>query len=497
METAIADLPADLRWLFESGAVGIEQLAALHDGLGVTSLGDLIDAVEGQAIRAVPGFNKVAELAIAAALPTVRRSIPRIPLGRATALAEPLLDELRSMSGVVWAETAGSLRRAEDTIGDVLIVAAIDDPRKVIHAVPRLPGIDRLLHQGARQVCVQTTSAQVAIRFPETSRAGATLLHLTGARAHVKALDAYAATRGWQLTRDGLHRSDGAASVGTTEEEVYGALGLPVIPPEIRNGDDEVEVAARGELPTLLTRADIRGDLHMHTTWSDGQDSIEAMVTTCLQLGYEYVAITDHSPRSGATRTLAADAVSRQAEEIAAVRQRCPGIAILHGCEVDILSGGALDFPDSILARFDIVLASLHHTNGHSPEQLLARYVSAMRHPLVSVITHPANRLVPHRRGYDLDYDRLFETAVETGTCLEVDGAPAHLDMEGALARRAVAAGVTVTVTSDCHRADLLGRQMRLGVATARRGWVEPRHVLNARPLERVREAILRKRRAE
>jgi DNA polymerase (family 10) len=275
---------------------------------------------------------------------------------------------------------------------------------------------------------------------------------------------------------------------------MYAALGLPFIPPEIRNGDDEIQSAARGTLPRLISRRDIRGDLHMHSTWSDGHDSIETMVTTCRDLGYEYVAITDHSPRAGAARTLAVDDVSRQADEIAMIRDRVPGVVILHGCEVDILSSGALDFPDPVLERFEIVLASLHHANGHSREQLLRRYQSAMRHPLVLVITHPANRLVPHRRGYDLDYDRLFEAAVETGTFLEIDGAPVHLDMEGALARRAVAAGVLVTVTSDCHRADALGRQMRLGITTARRGWVEPRHVLNTRPLDQVRAAIARKR---
>ena len=219
------------------------------------------------------------------------------------------------------------------------------------------------------------------------------------------------------------------------------------------------------------------------------------MVEAAVALGYEYIAITDHSPHSAATRNLTPDGVKRQADEIAGVRERFPQIVILHGCEVDILPDGRLDFPERILARFDIVLASLHHRAGQSPDQLLRRYVSAMRHPLVSVITHPTNRLLPHRPGYDLDYDRLFEAAVETGTCLEIDGAPVHLDMDGALARRAIAAGASVIVSSDGHRADLLGQQMGLGIATARRGWVEPRHVLNTRPLADVRAAIQRKHR--
>jgi DNA polymerase (family 10) len=232
----------------------------------------------------------------------------------------------------------------------------------------------------------------------------------------------------------------------------------------------------------------------MHSTWSDGRDSIEAMVKGCRALGYDYIAMTDHSPHSAATRNLTIDGVKRQAEEIEALRERYRDITILHGCEVDILPDGRLDFPDRVLERFDIVLASLHDRAGHGPDQLMRRYLHAMRHPLVAMITHPTNRVVPHRLGYDLDYAELFDAAVGTQTIVEVDGSPAHLDLDGPLARRAIAAGATMAVDSDSHRADMLGRQMHLGVVTARRGWVEPRHVLNTRPLADVRAAIARKR---
>ncbi len=269
---------------------------------------------------------------------------------------------------------------------------------------------------------------------------------------------------------------------------------MPFIPPEIRNGDDEIAAAERGTLPALLTRDDIRGDFHMHSVWSDGRDSIDTLVSASRDLGYEYIAITDHSPASGTSRSLSVQTVTCQADEIAGARERVPGITVLHGCEVDILPDGHLDFPDRVLEQFDIVLASLHHRGGDGRAQLLHRYQTAMRHPLVTLITHPTNRLIPHRAGYDLDYDRLFDAAVETGTLLEINGAPAHLDMDGALARRAVAAGVTVAVDSDGHRADLLGVQMDLGILTARRGWIEARHVLNTRPLADVRALIARKR---
>jgi DNA polymerase (family 10) len=296
------------------------------------------------------------------------------------------------------------------------------------------------------------------------------------------------------LTATGLHGGDGTLHPAATEDEIYAALGLPCIPPEIRNGEDELAVAARGELPTLVARRDIRGDLHMHSTWSDGRDAIGAMVEMCRTLGYQYMAITDHSPHSAASRNLMAEDVQQQADEIAELREQHADIAILHGCEVDILVDGRLDFPDKILERFDIVLASLHERAGQAPDQLMKRYLSAMQHPLVTMITHPTNRVVPTRPGYDLDYDRLFEAAVETRTIVEIDGSPSHLDLDGALARRAVAAGATVAIDSDCHRVEMLERQMQLGIVTARRGWVEPRHVLNARSLAEVRAVIAAKR---
>jgi DNA polymerase (family 10) len=291
-----------------------------------------------------------------------------------------------------------------------------------------------------------------------------------------------------------LIRGQDQPPIGTHEVEIYNALDLLWIPPEIRTGDDELAAAEAGTLPTLISRADIRGDLHMHTKYSDGRDTVEAMVQTAVALGYEYLAITDHSPHSAASRNLSVEDVRRQADEIASVRERYPQITILHGCEVDILRDGRLDFTEKILERFDIVLASLHDRANQGPEQLLRRYLDAMRHPLVTIITHPSNRLVPHRAGYPLDYDQLFAAAVETGTVVEVDGAPSHLDLDGTLARRAMLAGALIAIDSDSHRADALDRQMEFGLKIARRGWLEPRHVLNTRPIHEIRTLIAGKR---
>lgn len=494
VESAIADLPADLRWLFESGAVTIEQLATLHRSIGATSVADLADAVREEKLRALPGLDAEVEAAVEAALPTLRARISRVPLGRAASLVDALLEPLRAAPGVQWATPVGSLRRGQDMVGDIEIVAPTSQPADAIDALLMLPEAAHVLHRSERRLYILTDRVQIGVRLPEPANAGADLLYLTGSRAHFSALRTHAAAAGWTLKADGLYDRSGTCRPAATEDEMYAALGLPTIPPEIRNGDEEVTRASLGTLPTLVTRNDIRGDLHMHSVWSDGRDAIEVMVEGCRALAYTYMAITDHSPHSAAARNLTRDGVQKQADEIAQLRERYPDIAILHGCEVDILPDGRLDFTDKVLEQFDIVLASLHERAGHGPDQLMKRYASAMKHPLVTMITHPTNRVVPTRRGYDLDYDRLFDMAVNTNTVVEIDGSPSHLDLDGALARRAIAAGATVSIDSDCHRAEMLGRQMDLGIVMARRGWVEPRHVLNARPLSDVQAVIAAKR---
>jgi DNA polymerase (family 10) len=494
VESAVADLPADLRWLYESDAVTLEQLAAIHRALGVTSAADLAGAVREQHIRGIDGLDADVERRIGEALPSLRRHVPRVPLGRATALAAPMLEALRAVPGVVWAEPTGSLRRGQDLVGDIELLAPAAVAAPVIDAALQVPHLSQVLHRSARRVYVFVERTQIGVRVPEPAIAGAAQVALTGSPVHFAALRAFARAGGWTLTAGALVGPDGVSRPVSSEEQIYSALGLPFIPPEIRHGEDEIEAAVRGDLPRLIAASDIRGDLHMHSTWSDGRDDIEAMVEGCRALGYEYMAITDHSEHSAAVRNLTADGVRKQADEVAALRERYPGVSILHGCEVDILPDGRLDFPDRILEQFDIVLASLHERAGHTPEQLLKRYLAAMKHPLVAMITHPTNRLVPNRRGYDLDYDHLFDVAVETKTVVEVDGAPSHLDLNGALARRAIAAGATLAVDSDCHRSDMLERQMGFGVTMARRGWVEPRHVLNTRPIAAVRAAIAAKR---
>jgi DNA polymerase (family X) len=360
---------------------------------------------------------------------------------------------------------AGGLRRFDPVIPRIVVLARSEDPAGVRHAARGLT-IDRQL---------------VVIEAYPPSSFGAAFIRGTGTVLHVRQLDALAGG-----TIDDLR--------GTTEDEVYAALGLPCVPPEIRAGGHELERATQGTLPRLVTRSDIRGDLHLHTRYSDGRDDVETVVRSADALGYEYIAITDHSPGAAASRVHSETTLLRQMDEIDEVQTRYPRVRILKGVEAEILADGSLDLPDAPLERLDIVLASLHDDAGQSPEVLLSRYAAAAAHPLVNVLTHPSNQVIGRRKGYPLDYDRLFELASETGTLLEVDGAPSHLDLDGGLAQRASAAGVRLTIDSDCHHAAMMGRYMLFGVGTARRGWVEPAGVANTRPLDELLTAVRAKR---
>ena len=471
-----AGLPTLIRRLLELETINEDQALALARELRVVTLSDLGSALDdGRVDRQL----KPAAAALREACATLANELQPLRLGRAVDLLSSVQDLIaHHCPGLEEVVPAGGVRRFEPLVDQLVLVGHASVPSAAVAALCAMPGVDDVLHRTPRRVLLFVQPVEVDVHVAADDDYGSALFRATGSATHVRTVTA--------RRRPALHQ---------TEEQVYGYAGLAFIPAEMRNDTGEIAAAATGALPVPVSRADIRGDLHMHSTYSDGQDTLATMVAASVALGYEYIAITDHSERAAASRTLTLEALSRQRDEILRLREQFPAITILHGLEVDILPDGRLDFDDAILAQLDIVLASLHDSAGQDGSALTRRCLQAIRHPLVNVITHPANRLVGHRPGYPMDFDALYAAAVETGTALEIDGAPSHLDLDGEHARAAVSAGVTVTIDSDCHRARALDRQMKLGIGTARRGWVEARHVLNCRPLEDVLAFIAAKRR--
>jgi DNA polymerase (family 10) len=403
---------------------------------------------------------------------------PVVPLGRAWELAERLAAIIQDLSPTTdRIEPAGDLRRGEMLVSSITLVVQCSDPSFVMDAIASKPDLT-ITHRTDDAVNGTYARAPVDLRFATPDNYGTVLFTATGADAHVR-----------QMQTRGLSRRP-----FPTEDDLYASVGLTCIPAELREGAGEIEAAASGTLPQVVDTRDIRGDLHMHSVYSDGRDACDVMAEGCAALGYEYIAFTDHSWRSIASSTLSHDDIARQRDELDRLRARLPRMTILHGVEVDIMPDGSLDFDDAILERFDIVLASLHERLDHDGARLTERSISAIRHPLVNVLCHPANQMPGRSTGYPLDFEAIYAAAVETGTALEIDGSPSHLDLDANRARAAVAAGVTITIDSDCHKVEALGRQMALGVRLARRAGIEAQHVLTCRPISEVRAFIAAKR---
>ena len=427
-------------------------------------------------------------------LPVDDEDIPAVPLGRAWMQAHQTRRELTTIAGTpdAW-HLVGGLRRTDPLSPDVALLAVPGEPeawtRRAAEGLPRDVGVVC----GTRAVAVAAEPEAIVVHAVPPSAAPTSLVWYTGPRTHVRELRDLAKARGLAFTRDAL--LDRATPVALADERAfYERLGLPFIPVELRDRADILERAQQGTLPRLIEVADIKGDLHMHTVYSDGRDSVAGMVHASRALGYEYIAITDHSPTSRASRVLTLERIAEQAEEIERARALAPGMTILHGIECDILEDGSLDVPDHVLEGLDIVLASMHEGLGHSPERLFERYQRVLNHPLVNVITHPANRAPGRQAGYDIAFARLFEEAARTGTAVEIDGAPGHLDLDAPLAELAASIGAPILVDSDCHMADRLGRQMRFGVGLARRAGLTADQVLNTRDIDVIRAFVAAKR---
>ncbi|MFD7845854.1 DNA polymerase/3'-5' exonuclease PolX [Nocardia sp. NPDC059764] len=486
-------LPAGLRALLGVPGLGPRRAHQVYEELGISSLPELMTALHDQRLRTLKGWGETSEHNLAQSIRRMREAAERIPLAVALGIADDLLARLRQLRRVVRADYAGSLRRMRDTVGDIDLLAAVDDdPDSVMTQFCTLPLVDRVLAHGPTKSSILTTQGlQVDLRVVPTAVWGAALLYFTGSKAHNVHVRELAVHAGLKLSEYGLFASGSDQPLAAaTEQQIYRALGLDWIPPTLREDRGEVEAAATGRLPRLIEIADLAGDLHVHTDLTDGLADAADMIAAAAARGYRYCAITDHAPLLAMQRMTREKALTqrRQLRELAARHH----IAVLHGSELNIAADGSLDWDDEFLSGFDILIASVHSHFDQSPAAMTQRLITAIEHPLVNIIGHPTTRILGHRPPVEFDADAVFAAAARTGTALEINAFPDRLDLGDELIARARGHGVVFAIDTDAHAIPHLDH-MRYGIATAQRGWVEPGEVINTWPLHRLRRFLAKK----
>ena len=474
-------VPDGLLEILRIPGVGPKTVRLLHVEAGIDSVEALRAAAEEGRLRQLKGLSARTETNIIDGIARLERRSSRMLIHDADALMAGLVDRLRGVSGVRRIEVAGSLRRRRPTIGDLDLLAAVDDPVAVIAALDGLREVDKVVAAGTDKTSIILADGpRVDLMVCTPAAWGTHLVHFTGSKDHNIALRGMALDRGWSLSEKGWKVIDtGELLLDAEEADVYERLGMPWIPPEIREGDGEIEAALAGALPELVTHDDVRGDTHTHSDWTDGVDSIEVMARAARDAGHEYIVLTDHSPSLGVTRGLTPDRVEAQRGELARLNAELAPFRILHGTELEIRADATLDYPDELLATFDVVIASIHTGRSQSSAQLTRRALAAIENPHVDVLAHPSGRIVNRRDPLPLDWPVVFAAAAEHGTALEINGSP-RLDLDDALARAAGRAGARLTLASDAHRTEELAQQ-RYAVDLARRAWLTADQLLATR----------------
>lgn len=477
----LKDTPQGLAELLNVPGLGPKTIFMLHEKLGITNLDELEKAAREHRIRRLPRMGPTSEKNIIKGLERYRKRSTRILLSEAEPIVEEILEYIKGMDGLEHITVAGSYRRRKETVGDIDILATAAKPEEIISAFVRMPIVDEVLGKGPTKgsIIVKET-IQVDLRIVEHKSFGTALQYFTGSKEHNVRLRQIALDRGYSLSEYSLKRlQDGQDLFFSSEEDVYSTLGMEYIQPELREETGEIEAALSGSLPNLIELADIKGDLHVHSDWSDGRATIEEMARAAKTLGYEYIAISDHSPSVGIAGGLTPDELDQKIDVIAAINETLKGFTVLVGTEVDIRADGKLDYPDEILEKCDIVVASVHMAQQQKERAITGRLVTAIENDNVDIIGHPTGRKIGERDPYEVDMQTVLEAAAKTGTAMEINAFPTRLDLNDIWAKRAKEMGVKMSIDSDAHDSKHLG-VMRYGVNVAKRGWLEKKDVLNA-----------------
>ena len=492
LETLRAQIPEGVRLLMAIPGVGPKKAMVLYEELGIHDADELRDAIEDHKLASLKGFGEKSEQNILKGLEMMARSGGRTHLGVAMDLAESLMGELSGLKEVARIAYAGSLRRMCETIGDIDLLVASEDPGPIMDLFTSLPLVVQVLARGeTKSSIVASSGIQVDLRVVEPAVWGAALQYFTGSKAHNVKVREMAVRKGLKLSEYGLFEAKtGKLIVAETEEKVYERLGLPWMPATLREDRGEVEAALRGELPDLLRPEQLKGDLHTHTDLTDGLGSLEDMLATAREMNYSYYAVTDHAPDLAMHRMTDAKMLT-QRKRIAALSKKQAGMTILHGSELNIGPSGGVDWDAEFLSGFDITIASVHSHFRQSKEEMTSRIVAAIENPYVNVIGHPTGRLIGKRDPIDFDFDEVFKAAARTGTAMEINAHPDRLDLRDDHILWARRHGVKFAINTDAHSTVNLG-YMPFGVATAQRGWLTKDDVINAWPLAKL-QRFLRK----
>ncbi len=480
-----AEFPEGISTFLEIPGIGPKTAIKLSSELGINTVNELEKAInEGKVASLFRLGDKMAEN-ILHQIQALRRKDQRIPIGEALPVVEEIFNALRPVPGVKNLIAAGSLRRFRETVGDIDLMGTADNPEEVIEAFTRLPQVKQVLAQGPTKASVIVADGlQVDLRMVEHDSFGSLLQYFTGSKEHNVLLRTRGVKQGLKLSEYGItDLTTGKLEKFNNEEDFYKRLGLQYIPPELREAGQEIVIAEQGKIPKLLEVSDIKGDLHVHSDWSDGHDSITELAEATKTLGYEYLAITDHSAGRGIAHGLNEERLRQQIAESRRLNQQLNGIQLLTGCEVDIRADGSIDLPDSLLNELDIVIAAVHSAMGQSEEQMTRRVLGAIENPCIDVIAHPTCRLLSEREPVAIDMEAVFQAALKYNKALEINAMPYRMDLKDTHVFRARELGVKLIMGTDAHSSAQLSF-VKFGVGMARRGWCEPKHILNTRPLK-------------